>query len=233
MTILDRLKSKLIISCQAPIASPLHHREIIANIALACIQQGAAGVRIDTPSHIQAVRKILPQTPIIGLWKRMDLSSPVYITPRYADAATVATAGADIIAIDATQRERPDGEKLANIIEKIKGEFNAGDSNKLIMADVDSLENAKIAVDMGADLVGTTLYGYTSPTKHLSPPNYELLATMTDRLNIPVICEGGISTPTMAKQALAAGAYAVVVGKAITGIDLLAKDFQEAIEGIY
>ncbi|BAU66780.1 putative N-acetylmannosamine-6-phosphate 2-epimerase [Stanieria sp. NIES-3757] len=223
--LLNQLKSRLIVSCQAPVNSPLHHPDVIAAIAIACVNQGAGGVRIDTPSHVQAVRKQLPQIPIIGLWKQQNLGSEVYITPRYQDAVAIAQAGADIIAIDATTRKRPGGDTVTEIIERIHTELG-----KLVMADIDSLENAESAVAAGADLVGTTLYGYTQATKHLSPPGYDLLAEMVEKFTVPVICEGGIASPIMAKKALELGADAVVVGTAITGIDLLAKSFQAVFE---
>jgi N-acylglucosamine-6-phosphate 2-epimerase len=222
--LLEDLKSKLIVSCQAPIDSPLHDAEIIGAIAQACVNRGAAGVRIDTPAHIMAVRKKMPDIPIIGLWKQTGLVTPVYITPRYEDAETVAKAGADIIAIDATLRQRPQGEKVTEIIKKIHDRLG-----KLIMADIDDLESAIAAVEAGADLVGTTLYGYTSATKHLSPPGFTLLSELVEKLSVPIICEGGIASPAMAKQALDLGAYAVVVGTAITGIDALTQSFQTAV----
>ena len=93
------------------------------------------------------------------------------------------------------------------------------------MADVDSIESANSAFDAGADIIGTTLYGYTAETKHLSPPGYSLLKEMVARFPVPIFCEGGISTPEEAKKALDLGAYSVVVGTAITGIDLKAKAF--------
>ncbi|MBE9168497.1 N-acetylmannosamine-6-phosphate 2-epimerase [Pleurocapsales cyanobacterium LEGE 06147] len=225
--LIDKLHSKLIVSCQAPANSPLHHPEIVAAIALACVNRGAAAVRIDTPSHVRSVRTKIPHIPIIGLWKQQELDSKVYITPRYQDAVKIIEAGADIIAIDATSRKRPGGETVAEIIGRIHAEWG---KLKLVMADVDTIENAIAAVEAGADLVGTTLYGYTEQTQHLSPPGYSLLTEMVAQLNVPVICEGGIAAPTMAKKALELGAYAVVVGTAITGIDLLTKAFQAAIE---
>lgn len=223
--LIDKLQSKLIVSCQAPANSPLHHPEIIAAIALACVNRGAAAVRIDTPSHVRSVRAKIPHIPIIGLWKQQELDSEVYITPRYQDAVKIIEAGADIIAIDATSRKRPGGETVAEIIKRIHQEWG-----KLVMADVDTIKNAIAAVEAGADLVGTTLYGYTSQTRHLSPPGYSLLTEMVAQLNVPVICEGGIASPAMAKKALELGAYAVVVGTAITGIDLLVQAFQEVID---
>jgi N-acylglucosamine-6-phosphate 2-epimerase len=223
-SLIGKLQSKLIVSCQAPANSPLHHPEIIAAIALACVNQGAAAVRIDTPNHVRSVRTQIPHIPIIGLWKRQELDREVYITPRYQDAVKIIEAGADIIAIDATSRKRPGGETVAEIIERIHQEWG-----KLVMADVDTIENAIAAAQAGADLVGTTLYGYTAQTQHLSPPGYSLLTEMVAQLEVPIICEGGIASPEMAKKALELGAYAVVVGTAITGIDLLARAFQKVI----
>ncbi len=223
--LIDKLRSKLIVSCQAPADSPLHHPQIIAAIALASVNRGAAAVRIDTPSHVRSVRAKIPHIPIIGLWKQPELGSEVYITPRYRDAVQIIEAGADIIALDATSRKRPGGETVVEIIKRIHAEWG-----KLVMADVDTIENAIAAAAAGADLVATTLYGYTEQTRHLSPPGYSLITEMVAQLKVPAICEGGIASPTMAKKALELGAHAVVVGTAITGIDLLTQTFQAAME---
>ncbi len=219
--LIEQLKKKtLIVSCQAPKDSPLYEPNIIAAMAKASFNQGAFGARIDTPEHVATVRKILPNTPIIGLWKQVISGYDVYITPRFSDAEAIAKAGADIIAIDATFRERPNGEKVADLIRKIQQ-----DLGKIVMADIDSLESAIAATEAGVDCVGTTLYGYTKDTQKCQPPAYNLLQEMAQRLSIPVICEGGIATPEMARKALALGADAVVVGTAITGIDLKVQAF--------
>ena len=97
------------------------------------------------------------------------------------------------------------------------------------MADVDTIEAAIAAEASGADIVATTLYGYTAQTNHLSPPGFDLLTQMVRRLKIPAICEGGIASPQMARQALELGAYAVVVGTAITGIDHQVNTYQQAL----
>jgi N-acylglucosamine-6-phosphate 2-epimerase len=215
---IETLRHGLIVSCQAPVDSPLYEPTIIAAIAQAAVNNGAIGVRIDTPAHISAVREQV-KVPIIGLWKQVIAGSDVYITPQYHHASAVAKAGADIIAIDATIRNRPGGETVNDIITRIHQELG-----KPVMADVDTIEAADAAVKAGADIVGTTLFGYTGATKHLSPPGWELLKQMV-KLDIPAICEGGISSPQMARQALDLGAYAVVVGTAITGIDYLVKAY--------
>lgn len=222
--ILSNLQHQLIVSCQAPATSPLHNPEIITAIAGACVAYGVKAVRLDTPAHIKAVRTKYPNLIIIGLWKQMNLGSEVYITPRFEDAQAVAEAGADIIAIDATRRDRPNGETLQSLILRIHQ-----DLGKLVMADLDTLENALNAVNLGVDLVGTTLYGYTAETKHLKPPGYDIISALKNKLNIPLICEGGIDTPEMTKKAFDLGADAVVVGTAITGIDLKVQAFLKAI----
>jgi N-acylglucosamine-6-phosphate 2-epimerase len=218
------LPKGLIVSCQAPVNSPLHDPYIIAAMAKAAVNNGAVAVRIDTPSHIQAVRQKV-QVPIIGLWKQVITGSDVYITPQFHHAVAVAEAGADIIAIDATTRNRPGDEKLADIITLIHDQLN-----KPVMADVDTYEAAQLAVNAGADIVGTTLFGYTAQTKNFSPPGWELLTQIIENLDTFVICEGGVSSPQMAKKALDLGANAVVVGGAITGIDLLVQAYISTLE---
>jgi len=222
--LIKTLKNGLIVSCQAPVDSPLHEPTIIAAMAQAAVNNGAVAVRIDTPLHVSAVRERV-KVPIIGLWKQVIPTYDVYITPQFHHAAAVAVAGADIIAIDATTRHRPDGETVADIITRIHQELG-----KPVIADVDTIEAAKAAAAAGADIVATTLYGYTPKTNNDSPPAWELLTQIVEELKIPVICEGGISSPQMARHALDLGAYAVVVGTAITGIDLQVKNYQRAMQ---
>ncbi|MBE9115031.1 N-acetylmannosamine-6-phosphate 2-epimerase [Lusitaniella coriacea LEGE 07157] len=218
---LENLQHGLIVSCQAPVGSPLHDPSIVAAMAQAAVIGGAKGVRVDTPAHVRATREKLPDTPIIGLWKQHVPGSEVYITPHFEDARAIADAGADIIAIDATLRDRGNADTLQTLIPRIGDELG-----KLVMADADSIEGAIAAAQAGADCVGTTLYGYTSQTQHLSPPGWDLLQQLVEQLEIPAICEGGIASPDMAETALQLGAHAVVVGGAITGIDLKIQAFQ-------
>ncbi|WP_239651434.1 N-acetylmannosamine-6-phosphate 2-epimerase [Neosynechococcus sphagnicola] len=210
-----------------PVKRPLTPRctppPIIAAIAQAAVNQGAVGVRIDTPAHISRVRQQV-SVPIIGLWKQQIPGSEVYITPQFHHAQAIAEAGADLIAIDATLRSRPQGETVESLIRRIHQELG-----KPVMADIDTLEAAIAAETAGADLIGTTLYGYTAATRHLTPPGFELLSDWVQQGHIPVICEGGIQTPAMARQALELGAYAVVVGTAITGIDALVNAYCAAL----
>ena len=213
----------LIVSCQAPAESPLHEARAIAAMALASLNQGATAVRIDTPSHIEAVRSQTDK-PIIGLWKRQFPDCEVYITPQFEHAAALARAGADWIAIDATPRPRPDGEELETLIARIQQELG-----KPVFADVDTLDSAIAAANAGADCLATTLYGYTAQTQDCTPPGYDLLQQLRKQFDCPIICEGGISSPQMAEKALNLGANAVVVGTDITGIDLKVKTYQQIL----
>ncbi|MEA5419810.1 N-acetylmannosamine-6-phosphate 2-epimerase [Spirulina sp. CCNP1310] len=225
---LSALRHQLIVSCQAPADSPLHQPEMIAAIAAATVNQGAAGVRIDTPAHIRAVRQRLPEIPIIGLWKQVLPDYPVYITPRIEDAIAVIEAGADIVAIDATERDRcASADRPVPLGELIQAIHDRG---KLVMADIDSLSSAAQAVALGADLVGTTLYGYTELTHNQAPPAWELLGEIAAQLDTFTICEGGVATPEMVCRALNNGADAVVVGTAITGIDLRTQAFLAGLQ---
>ncbi|MFP4219819.1 MAG: N-acetylmannosamine-6-phosphate 2-epimerase [Phormidium sp.] len=221
---LSSLEAGLIVSCQAPSDSPLHDPSIIAAMAQVAVNQGAVGIRVDTPAHVQAVRQRLPHTPIIGLWKQVYPHSEVYITPQFHHAAAIAAAGADIIALDATERPRPQGETLAEIVQRVQSELGTP-----IMADIDRLDAAKTAAQLGIEILGTTLYGYTAATKGQTPPAWDLLKDIVATCGGFIICEGGIASPEMAQQALKIGANAVVVGTAITGMDILVGRYHRAI----
>lgn len=221
---LSQLQGGLIVSCQAPPDSPLRDPAVIAAMAAAAVQRGAVGIRVDTPEHVRAVRDRLPEVPLIGLWKQVFPESEVYITPQFHHARAIAEAGADIIAIDATLRPRPQGETFPDLARRVREELD-----KRVMADVDRWEAAAAAVEAGADIIGTTLYGYTAETANQSPPAWELLERMATQLSALTICEGGVASPAMAQRAIALGADAVVVGTAITGIDSLVERYGAAI----
>jgi N-acylglucosamine-6-phosphate 2-epimerase len=216
----SQIKHGLIVSCQAPANSPLAKPEIIAAFALTAVQNGAIGVRIDSPEHIQAVKKII-NVPIIGIYKIISAESEVYITPTFDSAKQIAEAGADIIAIDATFRSRPNNENLSEIVSKIHKELGLP-----VMADVATIEEGINAELIGCNFVGTTLSGYTSETKHITEPDFELVKNLSS-LSIPTICEGRLRKPEDVKTAFECGAFTVVVGNAITGIDNLTRQFAE------
>lgn len=210
------LKGSLIVSVQAPEGSPLREPLAIASMAEACLANGAAGVRLESPEHIAAVRRRCPQALIVGLWKRSWPDSSVYITPRWQEITAVWGAGADVVAIDATDRPRPEGQRLEDLVRRAREELGVP-----LMADVDGLAAGQRAAELGCAWVGTTLYGYTAATADRKPPALDLLGLLREALpsSIPVVCEGGIASPDQAREALGHGADFVVVGTAITGVD--------------
>ena len=201
--------------------------EVIAAMAEASLNNGAMGVRLESPEHIGAVRRRCPEALIVGLWKRSFEDSPVYITPGWEEIQAVWAAGADVIALDATERHRPQGAALAELVQRACGELGA-----VLMADVDSVANGVRAAALGCAWVGTTLFGYTEATAAYKPPAWDLLAPLRQQLPAEalLICEGGIATADQATRALQSGADAVVVGTAITGVDLQVAAYRRALE---
>ena len=225
---LEGLERGLIVSVQAPPGSPMRDPDVIAAMADASLRNGAAGVRLESPEHIGAVRRRCPEALIIGLWKVTYPESSVYITPGWREIQAVWSAGADVVAIDATERSRPDGQTLEDLIQRSRDELNAP-----LMADVDSVANGLRSAELGCSWVGTTLYGYTQDTSTCTPPGLNLLPTLREGLDpsVRLICEGGIASPDMARSALEAGADNVVVGTAITGVDLQVAAYSRVMAG--
>ena len=206
---LESLRSQLIVSCQAYPGEPMRDPRTTAQFAASAVIGGAAAVRVQGLADIQHTRAAV-EVPVIGLWK--DGHEGVFITPTLRHALAVANAGAHVVAIDGTTRPRPDGLSLAETIAGIRAGCQA-----LVMADCGSYDDAGAAVDAGADLIGTTLAGYTGSRGKTHGPDLELLEQIAAAgLGRPLIAEGRIHTPAQARQALDAGAFAVVVGTAIT-----------------
>ncbi|WP_338692926.1 N-acetylmannosamine-6-phosphate 2-epimerase [Streptomyces sp. Q6] len=201
------LKGGLIVSCQALPGEALHGPDIMARLARAAVEGGAVGVRVNTPADVAAVRAAV-DVPVIGLWK--DGDSGVYITPTLEHARRVAASGADIVALDATDRPRSDGRTLAGTIRTLRAE------GVMVLADVATLDQGLAAQQAGADAVATTLSGYTGDAPAGPGPDFGLLSALVAALTVPVVAEGRISTPKQAAHALALGAHTVVVGGAIT-----------------
>lgn len=202
--------------------------QVIAAMAEASLANGAVGVRLESPEHIGAVRRRCPEALIVGLWKCTNPDSSVYITPGWREITAVWGAGADVVAIDATERPRPGGEDLESLIRRACEELGAP-----LMADVASLEQGVQAAAWGCRWVGTTLYGYTEATRSSRPPAWDLLHPLRQNLpeEVTLICEGGIASAAEARQALEQGADAVVVGTAITGVDLQVAAYRSAMGG--
>lgn len=217
--VLKRLRGRLVVSCQANPDSPLRDPYIISRLALAAEQGGAAGLRVQGFEDVQAVRAVT-DLPIIGLTKTDREDTEVYITPTAAEAVYLAELGAEIVALDATLRPRPEplGEMFAAV-------HAAG---ALVMADISTLDEARAALDLGADLVSTTMSGYTPYSRQLSGPDWSLMDELREA-GLLFAAEGRLNTPADAARALKQGAHFVVVGSAITRPDVVTGWFVQAI----
>ena len=217
---IQQVRGKLIVSCQALEDEPLHGPEIMARMALAAQMGGAVAIRANSPADVRAIKQAV-HLPVIGLYK--DGTEGVYITPTVRHVIEMVEAGADIVALDATQRPRPNGDTLADQIEA------AHMRGKPVLADVSTLEEALQAQAAGADLAAPTLSGYTDYSPKLEGPDYALIQAMAQTLRIPVIAEGRIRTPQEARLALDYGAVSVVVGSAITRPQLITAQFVQGL----
>lgn len=214
--VIGSLKHGLIVSCQITgraglpdPENPLKGSTLMAILAQAAVQGGAAGIRADGGEDIRAIRKVV-EVPIVGI-KKMDIPGfEVRITPTLEAAREVVESGADIVALDVTKRPHPNGLSGLELMRKVKKELGIP-----IMADISVLEEGIAAAEAGADLVGTTLAGYTPYTRSTDGPDLELVAQLSEKIEVPVIAEGRISSPEQARLALEAGAYAVCVGAMI------------------
>lgn len=219
---IEALRGGLVVSCQAYPGEPLRDPEMMSGMAQAAVLGGAIGIRAQGLEDIRLIHKMV-SVPQIGLWKVGD--DGVFITPTLEHALAVARAGAEVVAIDGTRRVRPDGLTLSQTINAIHAETGA-----LVMADVGDLEDALHSEDAGADLVGSTLAGYTDSRPRTQGPDLELIADMRSRVRVPVLAEGRIQTPSQARACLEAGAYAVVVGTAITHPTSITRRFVAALD---
>ncbi|GGP07041.1 N-acetylmannosamine-6-phosphate 2-epimerase [Oceanobacillus neutriphilus] len=220
---LKELEGGLVVSCQALEGEPMHGSSHMASMALAAKEGGAAGIRANGPDDIKAIKKKV-DLPVIGILKKEYPGFQAFITTTQADAKLIAEAGADIIAIDARNGTRV--EELPQLIAYIKK-----DLNKLVMADVATLQEGVQAEALGCDMVGTTLSGYTENTKERPRPDFELMESLVNTLKVPVIAEGNVDSPEKAKKALDIGAAFVVVGGAITRPQLITRKFAERLKG--
>lgn len=217
-------RGSLIVSCQAREDNPLHGPQFMAAMALAARNGGAKAIRANGPEDVRAVKAA--GLPVIDIHKVFSEDVPVYITPTLAAADALAAAGADIIALDCTPRLRR-GDAPAAIIAHVRDQLGLE-----TFADVSTLEEGVAAAAMGATYVSTTLSGYTDYTEPKpSTPDLDLVRALAAHLAIPVIAEGRFNTPDLARAAIDAGAYAVVVGTMITNPREITRSFAKAVQG--
>lgn len=217
--IFDVLQGGLIVSCQT--SAPLNGPEIIGPMAEAVVAAGAVGVRVNGPADVSAVRARV-KVPVIGINKQRSPDFAVYITPTLASALEVIEAGADIVAIDGTTAPRPTGIELGELIQQIQHR------GAIVMADISTLDEGRIAAEKGADIISSTLSGYTPQSPKLEGPDLDLVEALVRETGLPVIAEGRYSTPDEVQAAFNRGAFAVVVGRAITEPQLITQRFVQA-----
>lgn len=221
MTVLDRLRGGLIVSVQARAGSALDDPHVLAAMARAAQDNGAAGVRIQGVRNLQAVRERV-DVPIVGIIKREYEGFEPYITPTLREVREVLDCGAEIVAFDATGRPHPEGVDVAQLVAAIH------EGGALAMADCAQADDGVCAQAAGADILASTLCGYTKETHGHPLPALDLVSAFA-QLGSFVICEGGIHAPEAGAASIAAGAGAIVVGTAITNTEWLVARYRDAL----
>lgn len=226
--LMKQIKGNLIVSCQALEGEPLYlgNTTIMPYMARAAKQAGACAIRTNGVMDVLAIKKEV-HLPVIGLIKRSIPGFEPYITPTMKEIDQLVEAQADIIAFDCTMRERADGIKINDFIRAVKEKY----PTMLFMADIATYEEGLNAYHAGMDLISTTLSGYTSYTLDRPIPDYDLVKKLSNDVAIPVIAEGRVHYPHEAKKMLEHGAFAVVVGGAITRPFEITKRFIQGMKG--
>ena len=225
--ILNQIKGRLVVSCQALESEPLHSSFIMGRLAQAAVEGGAVGIRVNGPDDIAEIKKTTT-VPLIGLWKQDYDDSEIYITPTMTEIDALAEAGVGIIATDATNRIRPGGITLDSFFKEVRAKY----PDMLFMADCSTFEEGVKAQELGFDIVSTTLAGYTKQTAGRQLPDFDMLKKLVDSLSIPVICEGGIWEVAQLQKAFELGCHCAVIGSAITRPQLITKRFTDSIKEI-
>ncbi|MBD5402444.1 N-acetylmannosamine-6-phosphate 2-epimerase [bacterium] len=222
--ILNSIKGTIVVSVQAMPSEPLYLEKCMAAMMKSVVTGGAGGLRVAGKRDVKNAKKLF-QVPVIGLTKPniipKNWKEIVYITPTIKDVIELVEAGADIIAFDGTQRKRPENEKLQDLIKYIHI------NKRLAMADISTLEEGIKAAEAGADILSTTLAGYTleSASSPTDEPDFELLKQLVEHTNLPVVLEGRVWEPSQVDKAFELGAHCVVIGSAITRPQLITKRF--------
>ena len=223
-SIIDSIKGGIVVSCQAHEEDGLYGPENMALMAKAAELGGAVGIRADDPKHIAAIRRTV-KLPIIGIYKEDVEGYETRITLNMDRVKDIVEAGSDIIALDVTNRPHPYGTTGIEMIKQIKEKYGC-----LVMADISTFEEGVAAAEAGADIVATTLSGYTSYSPHVEGPDFALVKRLAQTVKVPVICEGRIASPEHARRLLRMGAHAIVVGSMITRPMWITKQYAEAMK---
>lgn len=225
---LESFRGGLIVSCQVQQDDPIYDERIVEKMALAAQWAGAVGIRANTPEQIRRIKGVV-DLPVIGLYKIWNPGTDVFITPTLESAQEVWEAGAEIIAFDCTEQINASGVPAYELLPQLKEAL----PDAILFADVSNYQEAKRAAELGAEIVGPTLYGYTAQTAHIEGPDYREFARMCRDLadDAYIIMEGHLYTPEDAMKCIYLGAHAVVVGSAITRPHLTAKRFVDLLSG--
>lgn len=223
MNMINRLKGKVVVSVQAMPSEPLYLEKCMVAMMKSVIKGGAGALRVAGARDVRNAKRLF-DVPVIGLTKPDVIPSNwqeiVYITPAVKEVIELVEAGADIVAFDGTMRQRPEGAKLEDLIKYIKI------NKRVSMADISTLEEAQNAEKLGADILSTTLSGYTQFSQNRGDgPDFELLKELVANTNLPVVLEGRIWEPEEVTKAFELGAHCVVIGSAITRPQLITRRF--------
>lgn len=217
--VLTQISLGFIASCQPVDDGPMDKPTIVAAMAQAAVNGGAAGLRIEGVENLKTTRPTV-NIPIIGIVKRDLTDSPIRITPYLQDIEALADAGADIIAVDGTNRSRP--VDLESAVKKIH------ELGCLAMADCSNLEEGLYCQKLGFDIIGSTMSGYTGG-EIPAEPDYQLVKDLK-QAGCFVMAEGRYNTPELAKKAIEIGADAVTVGSALTRLEHIVGWFVDAVK---
>ena len=225
---IEQLKQGVIVLCHAEGDEPFNFPDYIAAFARAAEMGGAAGIRVQGVDNVRSVRKAV-NLPIIGIIRGSYPDGWALITPEVSDVVDLAEAGADLVALDATRRVRPNGMDGMSFLDLVRRRTDVP-----IIADISTLEEGIRASELGADLIATTLSGYTPLTEDLADdyPDFNLIERLTAEIQTPILAEGRIWSPSEAAHAIKCGAYAVVVGSAITRPRVITQRFAEVLKNL-
>ena len=226
----EQIKGGLIVSCQALETEPLYTKEggVMPLMAKAAAMSGAVGIRANTVRDITQIKQVV-DLPVIGIIKKDYPGTPMYITVTMKEVDELVACGVDILAVQGTAAIRPDGSTSAQFIRAIKAKY----PDQLLMADCDNFENAMLCAEAGADFVGTTMRGYTPETQGINDIDFEFVHKLAAECPAKIIAEGHIHYPEQAVKALEAGAFALVVGGAITRPAEITARFTGAINAMH